>query len=209
MDDVGLGAIAIADPHRLVLPEEATALAYGAGGPLIAVLDDEARRRHVVVGFDLLRSNWPVHVSFAIFVRNALDHVTERGRADAGRWIRADESIRVEAMPGRETIVVRGPRELEVAVDEQGTAVLPPLGRAGLYRLAGVAPPGDRLAVNLASPVESDLAPRSEVVIGRTPVARAVSATSEPRDLWPWVVAGVIALLAIEWAWYARQAGLG
>jgi hypothetical protein len=51
-------------------------------GPL--VLGSDAGRREIVVTFDLSKSNWPLKVSFPVFVRQAIEHLGAGGGAAEG-----------------------------------------------------------------------------------------------------------------------------
>lgn len=209
MYDVALDPIVIGDQHRLVLPEAARMLALGEGGTLIGVVDGPGGRyRHVGVSFDLIQSNWPVHYSFAIFVRNAVEQLTMRGQIEAGRWVAADESLPVRAAPGVRTIQVSGPVTREVPVNADGGATIPALGRAGVYRVDGVAPPTTTVAVNVLSPIESDLRPVDTITVGREPVLAVRGSETVPREVWTWFIIGAIVITLAEWLLYTIRVGV-
>lgn len=209
MYDVALDPIVIGDPHRLMMPESARMLALGEGGTLIAAIDGPSERfRHVFVAFDLLQSNWPVHYSFAIFVRNAVEQLTMRGQIEAGRWVAPDESVPIRAAPGVRTIRINGPVMREVAVNSDGVATVPGLGRAGVYRVEGAMPPVNSIAVNVLNPIESDVRPVNAIMVGRESVVAVRGSETVPREVWPWFIVGAIVLTMLEWLLYTVRVGM-
>src|SRR5206468_2946500 len=98
-----LDALLIAPPMRITVPDTAAVpgsprhtfaeLAQGTSGPLIVAVDDEGAAggpgsggnvRRLVLGFDLLRTNWGPDVSFPVFMAAAVEHLTGRGDSGAG-----------------------------------------------------------------------------------------------------------------------------
>ena len=65
-----------------------TPLAFGAGGPLIALVQERGTSpgravKRLVLAFDLIRTNWGRDVSFPIFVSSAVDFLTGRGEIES------------------------------------------------------------------------------------------------------------------------------
>lgn len=205
------------------LPDGATALAHGPDGPVMAVLRTRGAR-HVVVGFALGNSDWPMQVSFVVFVKNALDYLTlggftgntpggsegEEGAAShawgqIGLVGHPGESISVRARPGVRELVVEGPQEASVSVQPGQAAVLPILRRAGLYVVKGASEPMDQLALSVLSDEESDIRPRRQVVVNAEAAAAGSIGASAPLELWPYLAAACIPLLVAEWLIYCRR----
>lgn len=207
MASVGLDTIAIADRRRISLPEqEGEVLALAEGGPIIALVEPRGGQRHLVVSFDLRQSNWPLHVSFAIFIQNAADYLTSRGAADAGWMIRTGEAVNVRAARGAATVELTGPQSRSIDVRGDGSVTLGPLDRVGVYRATGLPPEHTPVIANLLSETESDLRPVEEVRIGQEAASAQSLDRSTPRELWPWFVAAALALLGVEWVVYLLRA---
>ncbi len=199
---VSLDSLAYTGFGALVPPSGAQGLAWGPDGPVIAVVPARAAR-HVVVGFDLARSNWPVDVSFAVFVQNAIDYLTLGGAAAPMAAASPGEPVAVRARPGLSAIRVQGPVAAEVqAPPGGGELTLPGLRLAGLYAVEGAEPPLDRLAVNLASDVESDIRPRSALTINAARAEAGEAAAAAPLELWPALAAAAIVVLLAEFVLY-------
>lgn len=207
MASVGLDTISVADARRLSLPEDGSeALAIAEGGPIIGVVEPRRGRRHIVVSFDLRQSNWPLHVSFAIFMQNAVDYLTARSSASAGQMIHTGETMTVRAAPGSATVKLSGPESRTIEVRGDGTATIGPLDRVGVYAAEGLAAGRAPVIANLLSETESNLLPVEEVNIGHEAAAAQTLDRSVPRELWPWLVAAALGLLGVEWVVYLMRA---
>lgn len=199
LDDVILG-----EPGRLVVSDEATVLMTGQSGPIMAeVVRDGVR--HVVASFDILQSNWPIKISFPVFLGNTMQTLGLGGLAeDAGVAYRTGEVASIPAGIGG-TLIYKGPVTLSVR-RTQGAAVLGPFTRVGVYRTdAKVDPPFDRISVNMLDPGESDL--RTADVLNVSTIAgdkQAQTATIR-REVWRWFIWGALAVMLIEWMVYTRR----
>src|SRR5437899_12217208 len=83
--------------------EPPTELMRGRDGPVLALVQEGAEGvgvRRIVAGFDLAMSNWPLQAGFPIFLADAVDYLTLRADAAAGRAFRTDESVEVRVKPG-------------------------------------------------------------------------------------------------------------
>jgi len=207
MASVGLDTIAVADTRRLSLPDDGSeALAIAEGGPIIGVVEPRRGHRHIIVSFDLRQSNWPLHVSFAIFMQNAVDDLTARSSAEAGRMIRTGETMTLRAAPGAAQVELSGPESRTIEVRGDGTATIGPLSRVGVYQAQGLPAGSSPIIANLLSETESNLLPVEEVQIGHEKAAALTLDRSMPRELWPWLVALAMGLLGVEWVVYLLRA---
>jgi len=209
---VNLDQLAISDPHRLTFVSEETgsSLAVASDGVLIGNLQQD-RFRHVVVSFDLMQSNWPIHVSFAVFLQNSIEYLTTEGTPEAGRWFRADETPTIQTVgPDVDSISLHHGDQsstiLQLEPNEDQTVTLPPLGRTGYYEVQGAAPPNDRLIINLLSEVESNITPVEDLNIESISVQTRAIDQAVPRELWPWFVGAAFGMMLIEWWLYSRRA---
>lgn len=207
MASVGLDTIAVADERRLSLPDDgAEALAIAEGGPVIGVIEPRRGRRHIVVSFDLRQSNWPLHVSFAIFMQNAVDYLTARSSVQAGQMIRTGETMTMQAAPATAKVELSGPESRTIEVRGDGTVTIGPLDRVGVYQARGLPAESTPIIANLLSETESNLLPVEEVNIGHEAAAAQTLDRSVPRELWPWLVAVALGVLGFEWVVYLLRA---
>jgi hypothetical protein len=201
---VSLDELAYSGEAAYRAPAGATVLAYGPDGPIMLLVSSRGAR-HVLVGFALERSNWPVQLGFAVFVANAIDALTLAGPAQEGVFVRPGEPIQVRAASDADRVRARGPDGPDVPAVRGGLVTLPPFQRAGLFELEGVVERWRQVAVSLLSDAESDLRPRGAVTVNAGPVQAGAAADVVPLELWPWLVAAAGLLLALEWVTYCLR----
>lgn len=212
MREVALDHLVIEKPGRLRLPPDARPLAMGGSGPLMAEVA-AGSNRHLVSAFDVFSSNWPMQVSFSIFVAASLETLGLGGRErGSGMSFATGAAASVPVAGDRERVVFEGPVRLEAPV-ARGQAALPVFERAGIYRArAGVPEPWDRLAVNLVDAGESDLRPVETLSFGRRgagrnpeTASRDVGATLVQRSVHHLFLWAALAILLLEWWLYTRR----
>ena len=192
------------------LPPGAEPLADGPDGPVIALARANGVE-HVLVGFELGRTNWSTQVGVAVFAQNVLDRLLSETTGNGSIAFTPGVPIEVRARPEATAIRVEGPdgRVAEVPVDgaaarSGGRVRLPGPRLAGLYRAEGARPPRDLLAVNVADAGESDLRPRPDLRINAAVAAEAGGSGLVRVGLWPWLAACALALCLAEWAVHCR-----
>ena len=204
MRHVSLDTVVYTGFGGLELPIGATTLAQGPAGPIIAVLRTRGAR-HVVIGFKLVSSNWPLHVSFTVFMQNVLDYLTLAGSGQQGLVSRPGEALTVRAGPETTRITIDDIDETGVAVEPGAVMILPRLRRVGVYDVRGAMTPSNVVAVSMLSEVESDIRPRASIVVNAETAGGADVADTVPLELWPWLVGVAGVLLIIEWLIYCRR----
>jgi hypothetical protein len=205
LDAVRVGRGAVLSPASAEDAAAFTELARTAEGVVLASVE-RLGVRHVVAGFDLVQSTWPVDYSFAIFLANAVESMPRGGAAGAG-WCATTAAPATPPAPIAPGSVMRDPDGAEYPLpDSGGSGVRARLGvleRAGIWRAGGV-----EIPVNLLDERESSLeAPTTLVIPGGEAVgAGAGLGTGEPREVWPWFVLGAVGLLGVEWVLFAARA---
>jgi len=187
-----------------------TEIARGSAGPLIALLQ-AGRVRHLVLAFDPAESTWPLHPGYTVFLASAIDFLTLRGDASAGRYFTTGAAARA-AWPGEGSgrrLMLTGPAEVTVEVPAGASAgeevSVGRLERAGVYRVTGApSGPGGLVCINLLNETESAIRVEPGLQISGRPV-RPYTADSTPREVWPWFVAAATVLLVVEWFLYAAR----
>jgi hypothetical protein len=204
---VSMDDVLLAKPGRLVLPDDAEVLATAQSGPILASVARDGRR-HAVASFDVLASNWPLMLSYPVFLSNATQTLGLGRFADAAAVsFRPGESAQIPTPGDAEAIRYAGPVTLE-ATPAPGGLVTPVIDRVGLYRAAddAIAPPFDRLAVSLLSEIESDIRPREQIEVASGGQAAGIGAVEGgQREIWPYFAIGALVLLMAEWLLYTRR----
>lgn len=209
--DVSLDSVYVAGSASIAWPAGSprfTALADGAAGTLIALVQDGTHRR-LVVGFDPAMSNWPLQPGFPIFLASAVEYLTQRGDEAAGRAFTTAQRVEVRAGTSERTrggrIELRGPVILTAVPrdDVDGSVPFGLVERAGLYT---VAPAGRDavIALNVLDRTESGLGSVTELRVAERTV-QATGGSGVPREIWAWFVAAAAGTLLIEWFVYAAR----
>src|SRR5690606_4236309 len=127
---------------------------------------EQGGRRRIIVGFEPAQSSWPRHVSFPVFIADAVDYITLRGEAEAGRMFTTAEPVRLSlggSGASGPTPMLRGPVEIEGRRVAAGAGFVADFGLvelAGVYQLVGAAPGDESIAaVNLLDEDETRLTP--------------------------------------------------
>lgn len=180
-------------------------LMRGLDGTLMALTQDPSGVRHLIAAFDLSNTNWPLQASFPIFLSDAVDYLTLRADAAAGRAFKTGEAVEVRLrpdVPGRVTL--KGPIELVLREGEKAGGTTLSAGllpRAGVYVVNGAAALDRAVIVNLADDVESALATPATLEVAGRPV-EGVTGVGGASEVWWWFVLCAAGLLAIEWLVY-------
>ncbi len=193
-------------------------IAYSVRSPIIVAKRD-GRRKILAVGFSLpaagrdSATDLPLRVAFPMMLVNALD------------WFAGDQSdlLTTYATGQRQRIPldgVLGATEAEVTGPDNLVTRVPVIdglatfygSRVGYYDVVARSPTSTeplatiKLAANLASPTESDIAPSTELTLGgaqlKAPDAFAISHSTK---LWIYLVLLAMALVVMEWVTYHRR----
>jgi uncharacterized protein YegL len=223
-----VGDLYAATMLKLAVPPDAQVLVDGIKGPMI-VLDREVvkegehdvRSTNLVVAFDLLQSNWPLHkVSFPLFIHYALQYLAlgsemaVRASYQPGATPRLPRSAVDQLGSDVHELRVSGPGgpTMTVPIPASGDLVLPAMNHVGIYRTEPPVPGFEQLAVNLLDPSESNLVPIATPPGDVTTSANATltAAAGKGRlELWRWLVAcGAVPVLLVEWWVYTRRVHL-
>jgi uncharacterized protein YegL len=212
-----LGKMYVGEAIKLIVPVETEVLVEGFKGPLI-LLHREGRSTHLVCTFDLLQSNWPLRLSFPIFMNNALQYlalgtdmdVRESFPPGATPKVPRTSIQKVETDKGSKLTELRlnGPTgKRTVKIPDTGDLALPALDKVGVYTTDPPVPQFEKIAVNMLDAAESNLLPVSQppgggvMVEGQSGKARL--------ELWWWIVAcAALPLLLVEWWVYTRRVHL-
>lgn len=173
-------------------------------GPLV-VAGERGGKRSIWVGFDVRASDLPLRVTFPIFVTNSLRWLGgTRGSNSAASW-RTGESVSLGVPPSAREISIIAPDKSTRRVPVDGTSArYDGANEAGLYQ-ASAKDWKTSFGVSLLNAAESDLTPRGSLTVGGEKVTGTSRARSN-RELWPWVVALALLLLAGEWWVFHRGA---
>jgi Ca-activated chloride channel family protein len=200
--NVGLGDIRLARAERLAVPDDGrwrvSVPMRSAGEPMVIALEGSQKTRAVAVAFGVADSNFPLRVSFPLFVSNVIHWLAGR-RSMEEAVLKAGETF----LPAAGEQVSNNPLQLEAGAGQTSNPSFSQtpltLRKNGFYEVRG--PLEVRwLAVNTADPAESDLrGSRSE---SNAPLFGRSWGALQP---WRWLALAALILLVAEWCLHHRR----
>ncbi len=187
------------------LPKWAVPLVESERTPLV-IAGEYEDRRIIFIGFDILKSNWPLRVAFPIFFSNAIKWLSPHAEGSIAHQWRTGDVVRLY-LDGDES-------ELEV-VDPEGRITKVEISRpgapliykdtevAGIYKIKEVE---RRFCVNLLNPEESNVKPLSQIRIGRREVAESGGVRMMNKEIWWGFILFAFLMILLEWWVFHRRA---
>ena len=201
LDNVDLAESQLVDP-----PSWGVSLAQSQQKALI-IAGERERKRVLWIGFDPLQSNWPLRISFPIFLANAVEWLNPATQQTADLLLHVGEPIRYTSRQAIQSAIVTRPdgtSETVIAQKDGHEIFYGATDRVGIYSVRA----GTNRAtfcINLLNLAESQIASRTNLVMGRYAGVSSVSTRSAPSEQWRWWVAGALALLLFEWWFYHKR----
>lgn len=188
------------------------ALAEADSGPLIAAGEHNGLRV-VSVAFDLGDSDWPLRVSFPIFLTNAVRWLTAAGGLGASQEETPTGGVASLTLPpGAASVTVQRPDGSKTALAAPATGgmvLIDDTRQAGVYHARAGNGQDFPFAVNLDSRDESALPVQNPPALNHPGVTAAAAPLPRARrakdDLWPALAAVALGLLLLEWFVFHRR----
>jgi Ca-activated chloride channel family protein len=216
----------IRQARRVELPEWAQSLVEAPSGPLVFA-GGTGGRKLAVVTFDLHDSDLPLQVAFPILFSNLVNFLTPSQENSLGvmstpgvpftpgletTQIHPGESLAIQPPAGAERVLVTSPsgKQYTLTPGENGAA-FSETSELGFYQVnylgstVNPAVPAQSFAVDLFSPLESDIRPRQTIQVGQSQIAAAGRSATGEREFWPWLAGLALVLMALEWWVYQRR----
>lgn len=201
LDSVDLSDVAVAEAQVVDAPRWLTLVRAGEV-PLI-LLGEVNGHRVAYFTFDLTHSNLPVQVGFPILGARVLEWLAGGG-AGAVSTEPAGTPIPLSAPAGTTATVTMPDGEMRDLTP--GAAVFVDTGQPGVYRLGYVDEEGNVIEgpVAVRTFVVDESAGSSRALATSGTATEADDASTLIREWAPWVIAMVLALMAVEW-WVGHQ----
>ncbi|HEY3332636.1 MAG TPA: VWA domain-containing protein [Capsulimonadaceae bacterium] len=184
----------------------ARAVVTGSGGPLV-VTSHAAGRRTIYTAFNILDSDFPLRVSFPVFITNGIDWLTsnEQRESGAGSGIMAAPGRPFTvAVPEGSATLVRPDGGHERVAAPSGIATIRNLDKVGVYRLTG-SNTKVAIAVNILDEQSSDIRPRPTLNLSGARVAGTKSQSISLAEIWRPILLGVLVVMSLEWWVFVRR----
>ncbi|MEN0021304.1 MAG: hypothetical protein AAF747_10515, partial [Planctomycetota bacterium] len=219
---LNLNAVYVAEMPRLTIAEDArlTTLATATNGPAILELID-ADTRAMIVPFDVLKSDWPLKTSWAVFLAASVRYLGLDVADDSGttRSIQPGDTLADRLPADASDIRISDPNDgttpLTAAAD--GSIAFSGIQQVGLYEATWDGTPSTTDAIvnnralrpyaaNLFDTTETDVRSQDTLALASTVVNATAGGEAEVRRrIWPWLVLITLAVLTFEWWVYNRK----
>jgi hypothetical protein len=171
-----------------------------AGNDPLIWAGDDGRRRIVMIGFDLTRSDLPLKVEFPILLANSVSWLAGLDSPATQRAVRTGQPATVQTSAAAARITTPAGDTREVA-SRDGSFVFADTLHVGLYQVID-APP---FAASLVSEAESNTAPLDSIKTRAGDTKGQVETFHSEREAWRWVALLGLVVLMIEWWAYHRR----
>ena len=173
-------------------------------GPAISV-GEQGDARLVVVRFGLLESDWPLRVSFPLFISNLVRWAKDVDVMAGEGVVRPGQPLVLTVPPesSRGTLVGPDGSERPLEPGDSRQVLIADTEIPGVYRARWEGRATDSLyAVNLLDPSESDVAVPGTVEMGGTELIGKNESALVRRELTVWFLLAAVGLLFLEWFLY-------
>jgi Ca-activated chloride channel family protein len=187
-------------------PPWAVSILEAPQAPLI-VAGELGRQRIVWVGFDPLESNWPLRVSFPIFIANAVEWLNPANAKNSQLLVTAGDPFRLalaESVKNAEVKLPDGKTTMLNNLEGANEIVFGDTAKQGIYQLR-VGTNEVTFCANLLDSAESNIRPREELKFGEYTRVEATTVQRTNMELWRTLAALGLAVLMFEWWWYHRR----
>jgi len=199
--------VTITKARQLILPEGARSLISTTGGALVADVS-RGGQEIIVVAFDLADSNWPLHLSFPLFVQNLIAWNPKSSMAAENSIVTGDPLTLMPALEVENaTVILPDSTQETVELDPTRPVFFSNTRRAGVYSVV-CGSQTEPYAVNLLDPLETAVTPADSLNIGQSEVAGKQDRIRQTRELWRWFIMAALCVLSLEWWLYSRRAWL-
>ena len=187
-------------------PSWAVSLADAPQAPLM-LAGELGRQRIIWVGFDILESNWPLRVSFPIFIANAVEWLNPANAKGGQLLVKAGDAFRLALSHPEKSAQITypggGTRTLEVN-PTANEFVFGDTFKQGIYRLR-LGTNDLVFCVDLLDAAESNIKPRDELQLGKYTKVAATTMQRTNLELWRTIAALGLLVLLGEWWFYHRR----
>ena len=171
-----------------------------AGNDPLIWAGDDGRRRIVMIGFDLARSDLPLKVEFPILLANVVSWLAGLDSPATQRVVRTGQPVTGQTSAPAARITTPAGDTREVA-SRDGSFVFADTLRVGKYEVSE----GPPLAASLLSEAESNTEPRDSIMTRAGEAKGQVETFLSEREAWRWIAFLGLAVLMIEWWAYHRR----
>lgn len=195
----------ISSAISLKLPEHAVTVMRSAQTPVVATMGTQDGSL-TLVGFDPVKSNWPLLVSFPLFLRNVLGYVEDTEAHRIERNVPVGRPIVMRTQGRAPLLVLPSGETMQLEKDAGGSWSSRNVEKCGIYRVEFPDGGGSvSMAANLFDRTESALEPAATPTIAGKAAVSAALDRRVNREYWRWLVLALVVILGGEWILYHRR----
>jgi hypothetical protein len=198
--------VQVVDSLAAKAPDWAISLVECPQAPLI-LAGELGRQRIIWIGFDTLQSNWPLRISFPIFIANAVEWLNPANARGGQLLVKAGEAFRLALLHPETSAEVATPGGIikTISVDPRANEfVFADTYRQGTYLLK-LGTNQIAFCVDLLDANESNIKPRDELKLGQYTKVAATTRQRANLELWRTIATIALLLLLFEWWFYHRR----
>jgi Ca-activated chloride channel homolog len=187
-------------------PPWAVSLVDAPQAPLV-LAGDLGRQRIIWIGFDLLDSNWPLRVSFPIFIANAVEWLNPANEKSAQLLVKPGDAFRLPLAEPEKAAQVTLPDGQSRSIDVDPKAnefVFGDTLKQGVYKLK-IGTNDLMFCADLLDAAESNIKPRDELQLGKHTTITATTMQRTNMELWRTIASVALLMLLVEWWYYHRR----
>ena len=201
----GFDNVQVAESLAAKTPNWAVSLLDSPQAPLM-LAGEIGRQRIIWVGFDILDSNWPLRVSFPIFIANAVEWLNPANAQGGQLLVKAGEAFRLPLLRPEKTAEVTPPggRARTLNLDPNANEfVFGDTYKQGVYHLR-LGTNETTFCVDLLDSAESNIKPR-DLQLGKYTRITATRMRRTNMELWRTIASLGLLVLLGEWWYYHRR----
>ena len=198
--------VEIAEAFAVSSPFWGETLVESSQSPLL-IAGEQGGRRRLWIGFDTLRSTWPLRVSFPMFIANAVQWLNPSASNGQELTARTGDPVRVGFEATGDSILVQRPngeRETLPWSPSMQSFVYGNTADQGIYTVTA-ATNRVQFAANLMDAAESDSMPRAALTLAHGKQVEAAVSSRADLEIWRWIAAAALAVLMFEWWYYHKR----
>ena len=203
---VGFDNVQVMKSLSVKTPSWGVSVVDSPSTPLV-IAGELGRQRIVWVGFDTLDSNWPLRISFPIFIANVTDWLNPANARGGELLVRAGDPFRLGLSQPEKSAQITLPdgttRQLQLETNAT-ELVFGETARQGVYHLR-LGTNETPFCVNLLDPVESNIRPREELSLGKYVKVAASTRQHANLEIWRWIAVAALGVLMFEWWYYHKR----
>lgn len=194
---------------HMQVPSWSRVLAESMDGPMIVLFEDN-EIRCLAIAFSIVETDWPLHISFPVFLSNAVRWLASQSGADRRLSHRTGDTVRLVLRGDAEQARIETPNSGDVAVqlDESGGGFFALTERAGIYTMKQGGKQVARFAVNLLSDEESNTTPTEVLSFEGRLLESNPSRLRQNQEIWFWLALAALLVLLLEWFVYCKRSML-